>query len=302
MKQQLLTLLDSQDNQHYYRYLLIDPLTSVSEMDFIDLNNIKDQLDDEAITTVIRSDLAYDLASCPKLVTIGKPNLPLEKRLLHFSVVEAQSEILQKKRYICGWMVSQYPPEVVAEQITHIGRFLTKYMGTHFVPFYEPFRMQLLHQGNAVCPEFLADVLNCFQHYSYPTINKTVNTIHHLGYKPENFTLFLSEEAKFYQQHSNILFDIYLSQVNILTKTEKEIDNISLMEIAESYHKACSYGLNALSDRKIFTLMSMTYGNLLSNTKIKQAIDAAKFDEGSLTERFKAIERPHFLSIKQAER
>jgi hypothetical protein len=104
MKQQLLTLLDNQDNQQYYRYLLIDPLTSVSEMDFIDLNNIKDQFGDEAITTVIRTDLAYDLASCPKLVTIGKPNLPLGKRLLHFSVVEAQSEILQKNvMYVVGW-------------------------------------------------------------------------------------------------------------------------------------------------------------------------------------------------------
>lgn len=298
MEQQLLAILDSEENKKYYRYLLLDALTTVSEMDFIELNNIQDLLGEQAITTVLRPDLAYDLNSCPKLITFGKPNQQLEKRLLHFSIVEAQSEILQTKRYVCGWMVSEYPPEVIAEQMVNIGLFLTKYYGTGFIPFYEPFRMQLLHQSNSICPEFIADMFSCFKHYSYPTITQTVNTINQLDYKPDRINCFLSEDAKFYQQHTKIIFALYGSQSRIYREIGENVNKINLIDIADAYQKAYLCGLTQINDQLIFSLMTLRYGNLLSNPLLKQTIDEAKFDEGSLSKRFQKIDREQFLSIK----
>jgi hypothetical protein len=298
MKQQLLSLLDNENNQKYYRYLLLDPLTSVSEFDFVNLNNIKDYYGQEAINTVVRTDIAYNLNVCPQLVTLGKPNHPIEKRLLHFSLIEAQSEVLQSKRYVCSWLVSQYPPDVTAKNLADIGTHLTEFLGGKFVPFYEPFRMQLLHQGNMICPEFMADLLSCLVNYNYLTVNKTIATINNLGYKPKLNTLFISEEAKFYNQYIKVIFDIYLSQANIYTKLDRDITQIDLIKLASAYHSAYACGLKDLSDQKIFTFMTLRYGNLFSNRIIKNAIEQAKHDAGSLVERFKAIDRQEFSSIK----
>lgn len=299
MKQQLINLLNSESNQQYYRYLLLDPLVAVSELDFISLNNIKDHYGEQAVTPVIRTDLAYDLDACPQLVILGKPEQPIEQRLLKFSLREAESELLQSKRYVCSWLVSQHPPNIIAQMLTDIGKYLTQFIGTKFVPFYEPFRMQLLHQGNMICTEFLADVFSSLISYSYLTINKTISTINRLNYKPDSYSIFLSEEAKFYQQHIKVIFDIYLSQVRIYTKLGKDVTEINLIQLASIYQKACQYGLTDLNDQKIFVLMSLRYGDLLSVSKIKEAIDQAKQDKGSLSERFQAIDRQQFLSIKE---
>ena len=58
MKQQLIALLDNENNQKYYRYLLLDSLTSVSELDFVGLNTIQDLYGEQAVTPVVRKHLA----------------------------------------------------------------------------------------------------------------------------------------------------------------------------------------------------------------------------------------------------
>lgn len=299
MKQQLINLLNSESNQQYYRYLLLDPLVAVSELEFINLNNIKDHYGEQAVTPVIRTDLAYDLDACPQLVILGNPGQPIEQRLLKFSLREAENELLQSKRYVCSWLVSQHPPNIIAQMLTGIGKYLTQFVGTKFVPFYEPFRMQLLHQGNIICTEFLADVFSCLVSYSYLTINKTISTINRLNYKPNSYSIFLSQEAKFYQQHIKVIFDIYLTQVRVYKKLGKDVTQIDLIQLANTYQKACQIGLTDSNDQRTFVLMSLRYGDLLSVSKIKEAIDQAKQDKGSLEERFQAIDRQQFLSIKE---
>lgn len=299
MKQQLINLLNSESNQQYYRYLLLDPLVAVSELEFISLNNIKDHYGEQAVTPVIRTDLAYDLDACPQLVILGNPGQPIEQRLLKFSLREAENELLQSKRYVCSWLVSQHPPNIIAQMLTGIGKYLTQFVGTKFVPFYEPFRMQLLHQGNIICTEFLADVFSCLVSYSYLTINKTISTINRLNYKPNSYSIFLSQEAKFYQQHIKVIFDIYLTQVRVYKKLGKDVTQIDLIQLANTYQKACQIGLTDSNDQRTFVLMSLRYGDLLSVSKIKEAIDQAKQDKGSLEERFQAIDRQQFLSIKE---
>lgn len=299
MKQQLINLLNSESNQQYYRYLLLDPLVAVSELEFISLNTIKDHYGEQAVTPVIRTDLAYDLDVCPQLVILGNPGQPIEQRLLKFSLREAENELLQSKRYVCSWLVSQHPPNIIAQMLTGIGKYLTQFIGTKFVPFYEPFRMQLLHQGNIICNEFLADVFSCLISYSYLTINKTISTINRLNYKPNSYSIFLSQEAKFYQQHIKVIFDIYLTQVRVYKKLGKDVTQIDLIQLANTYQKACQIGLTDSNDQRSFVLMSLRYGDLLSVSKIKEAIDQAKQDKGSLSERFQAIDRQQFLSIKE---
>lgn len=299
MKQQLINLLNSESNQQYYRYLLLDPLVAVSELEFISLNTIKDHYGEQAVTPVIRTDLAYDLDACPQLVILGNPGQPIEQRLLKFSLREAENELLQSKRYVCSWLVSQHPPNIIAQMLTGIGKYLTQFIGTKFVPFYEPFRMQLLHQGNIICNEFLADVFSCLISYSYLTINKTISTINRLNYKPNSYSIFLSQEAKFYQQHIKVIFDIYLTQVRVYKKLGKDVTQIDLIQLANTYQKACQIGLTDSNDQRSFVLMSLRYGDLLSVSKIKEAIDQAKQDKGSLSERFQAIDRQQFLSIKE---
>lgn len=298
MEQELLELLNSDNNKKYYRYLLIDTLTTVSDTDFIALNNIKDLLGDETISTIVRPDLAHDLNVCPKLIIIGKPDQKLEERLLHFSVIEAKTEVSQSKRYVCGWMTSEYPPEVIKEQMVNIGLLLNKYYGNGFIPFYEPFKMQLLHQSNLICPEFISEILNCFQSYIYPTINQTIKVIDRLNYKPKSIDIFLSEEAKFYQQHASVIFELYQSQFKIYSEVNKDVYSINLMNISKAYQLACFCGLRSKSDQFVFSLMTLRYGDLLSNQYLKNVIDEAKIDEGSLSRRFQEISRQQFLSIK----
>ncbi|MBC9131521.1 hypothetical protein JMI89_10055 [Frischella sp. Ac48] len=302
MEQQLLNILANDNSSRQYRYLLIDGLTTVSEIDFIALDNIQALLGEQAIATVIRPDISHDLNSCPKLITIAKPNQELDKRLLHFSVVQAQNERLSTKSYVCGWMVSQYPPEIITEQMVNIGKQLSKYCAMGFVPFYEPFRMQLLQEGNAICPEFIADMLNMFLNYCYPTIQNTLRNIKQLNYKPKNIDLFMVEEAKFYQQEAKQLFFLYLAQYEIYQEIKKDTNQISLLELAEYYRDAWQYGLQAVNDRFIFALMSYRYGNhLLSNIELKSAVEAAVLEPGSLSDRFKAIDKGVFLSLVKKE-
>ena len=49
MEQQLLNILANDNSSRQYRYLLIDGLTTVSEIDFIALDNIQALLGEQAI-------------------------------------------------------------------------------------------------------------------------------------------------------------------------------------------------------------------------------------------------------------
>ncbi len=110
------------------------------------------------------------------------------------------------------------------------------------------------------------------------------------------------EEAKFYQQEAKQLFFLYLAQYEIYQEIKKDTNQISLLELAEYYRDAWQYGLQAVNDRFIFALMSYRYGNhLLSNIELKSAVEAAVLEPGSLSDRFKAIDKGVFLSLVKKE-
>jgi hypothetical protein len=296
MEKQLLTLLDNENSQQQYRYLLLDTLTSVSEIDLITINNIKEILGEEAVTTVIRPELAHDLASCPKLITLAKPQQSLQKRLLHFSVIEAKAEILQSKRYVCGWLVSTLPPDVIAEQIVNIGRFIAKQCQMSFIPFYEPFRLELLQESNRICPEWLAEALNCFTYYCYPTVERTVNVIENINYKMDSFNIFLVEEAKFYQKEIKSIYALYIAWHD-LTEYSAQAHHKTLYDIAAIYYQSYQLGLTAINDRHIYTLMSLRYGKLTQNAQLKTAIETARSEPGTLSEQFKQLDKRVFQGL-----
>ncbi|MBK5142198.1 hypothetical protein I2494_00435 [Budviciaceae bacterium BWR-B9] len=293
MEKQLISILNN--DKAMYRYLLLDGLASVSELDLVNLNNLKNILGNDAITVVERPDLTHELFSCPQLVVLARPNDDIDSRITKFSLIQANSERLFSKRYVCGWMTSELPPEIVAKHIVRIAQSISEMCSMRFTAFYEPLRMQLLHDGNKICDEWLAATLNIFNSYCYLSVNSTLRHITRLKRLPEPIDIFISEDAKFYQQESKALFHLYNGWVEC---SASPLDDFALLRVARLYREAWEQRLTNMEDKYIFSLLSLKYGDLMKNPLMAQAVNEARIAPGSLPARMKAIEQRHFMALK----
>lgn len=123
-----------------YRYLLLDPLKTVSSVNPLHLHKLKKSLGDDAIYTVLRRDLAYSPAHCPLLVLLASPGEECNYPWLDGTEGYARGEALQDKRYLCGWLVSSQKPEQLAVSLAEQCHRVSH----AFLPFFEPLRFELL--------------------------------------------------------------------------------------------------------------------------------------------------------------
>lgn len=299
LQQQLLTELDNEVNRKKYRYLLIDNLASISELDFIHLDNMTELLGSNAITTVLRPELSHSPEACPQLLTIAKPHRALDDKIIHYSVTQATVELMRTKRYICSWFVSEQPAEVVADLLVQVGIFTGQRCQLPFLPIYEPFRFQLLHESNQISALWLPSILNFIDGYYYVDLQGLLRQIKRVDHLPAEIDLFMSESAQWYQKNARHLFQLYLSWLRYCQQTGQDIDQNTLMMVANAYLDAHNNGLTDSRDRSIFSLMSLKYGDLSSHYSLQQAIDNAINEPGSLADEFKLIDKSVFLDLSQ---
>ncbi|GKX60730.1 hypothetical protein [Leminorella grimontii] len=284
MDMQLFSALN--DDTTRYRYLLLDGLGSVNQMDMVYVNNIKQMLGDEAVITVPRPDLSHEPESCPQLVLLAVPGQEVNERLVRFSLVQAKDEREEWKRYISGWMTSEMPPKTLAEHIITLARSMGALYAQPYCAFYEPFRMQLLHDGNVMSDAWLPTVLTAFKTYFYLSINGHLKKISRLDRPADRMDVFITEETKFYLREFRALFYLYQGWQEASSRAPSDRDVISL---AQWYQRSAILGLENTKDRYIYAMMSEKRGDIMRNRVMAAAVNEAKADKGSLPQRLKAI-------------
>lgn len=282
MEKQLLNLLDNPDARKQYRYLLIDNLVSLSYFHILSIQSLQENLGKEAVEVVPRTDLAHDLAHCPKLVVIAKPNEPINKKLLHHISNEMLDDGSIEKRYISACIVSKNDPKKLSEQLINIGLKLAKLIQTNFVPFYEPFKTFLMLEGNKICPEWLSTLLGCCSTYCFTSFTNHLYVIQSLTYTPKPQDIFVTEEVKFYLKESNNLYHLAIAWKNLCERKNKNVTDDDIIQLAEFYKTAKISGLEDTYDSFSLALALISYPNLSKQTKLKDAIEKAKEEPGTL--------------------
>ncbi|WP_392551752.1 hypothetical protein RHO14_09760 [Orbus wheelerorum] len=294
--QQLCMELDNEINHKKYRYLFVDSLAIVSELDFLHIDNLTLLLGSDAIATLARPDLSHSPEICPKLITIAKPHQNLDEALINFSVVQAAQELNRTKRYICSWIVSDHPAKIITEQFIKIGLAIESRRKSDFIPIFEPFRFQLLHESNQESQFGLSSISN-FCDYYYLNLNSTLQVVYQNTSLPTMNDILITKTASFYQQNSREIFQLYASWQRYCQETQQIVMPDTLMNVAQVFYRAHNAGLTDSADHAIFSLMTLRYGNLLTENKLQQAINNAIKKPGTLAAEFKLIDRQIFLDL-----
>ena len=174
----MLTELNKRASFNKYRYLLVDNLVvlnSVSPLSHKGLQSLygeEKSFGEKKLTTVLRTDLDYDPSVCPTLVMLAEPYQFLEQAIIDKITMQATVECFWSKRYICAFIVTDLKPSILAKQIINIGNNIAKILRQRYYPFFEPFRMQFLHEsGSDQDNVWLKAQFSQIENYYYPSIH-----------------------------------------------------------------------------------------------------------------------------------
>lgn len=127
-----------------YAYVLLDPLAeqSLEPVPLIDV--LEDELGSEAITRVLRPGYSYDPRRCPALVCLAEPGNAPAVHLVAMTEAQLNADLHRPKRSVCGWLISEQPPDVIATHLLSLCMLPTGPGTTQFYPIFEPLRLELL--------------------------------------------------------------------------------------------------------------------------------------------------------------
>lgn len=292
-KASLTSLLTTEENIKLYRYMLIDELASVNDLDYISVSSLQQLLGEDRVTTLVRPNLSHDLDSCPKLITLANPDENIDINVLHFSLIQAAGECQERVRFVCSWFVSEYPPEIITQKFILLGEKLADYCQTAFVPIYEPFRFFLLQNSNSFCPEWLSSALKFIKTYAYLTIDSDLHIID--GLKETQSDLFLDFDAQYLQREAKAAFYFYRAWRQIELNLSNWV-KVDARTVFENYYQAYEWQLTDINDRSIFGLMNLRYGgNITKNKDIARAVAEAQSEPGTLADKFKQLDKSSFI-------
>lgn len=167
----MINILNDSNNYFKYRYLLVDNLVALQDEYPLSQESLLANLGAERMTPVLRTDLTNDPDFFPTLITLAKPGQFFENILLDYITQQASIECFWSKRYICAVIVTDLEPKVLADKLVHIGNIIAKTLQEPYYPFFEPFRMEFLHQIGAIEDQrWLFTQLAGIDHYFYPSI------------------------------------------------------------------------------------------------------------------------------------
>lgn len=298
MNNQILSLFQDNKHQTCYRYILLDMLGRVSELSYLYIKELKESIAPQNIAVIKRPELAHNLSKCPHLICIAEPNEPLNQKLLLDSLNQALHEQLFNKHYVCGWLASELPPDELAEQLMEVGILMGRLFNSPFIPFYEPFRMQIFDDMNTACPEWLMLSLNSLVSYSYIDVTNKLRTLKKSQNESVSENVFISEELKFYQQESKHLFNLYLGWYEINERKHIVLQQYDFIEVLLCYRRSWRLGLTDTTDRFAYVYDTLKYGELEKNEEIYRAIREAIQEPGTLVKRLSSIDESYFLSLQ----
>lgn len=147
-----------------YFYLLVDSRAECALDHPLSVPSLTGSLGDAAITRVLRPDLAHAPDHCPALIQLAAPGEQVPQRYLELSADYATWDLAYNARYICGWLSSPQPPDVIAAHIAARCETTADETGDPS-PWFEPLRMELLSStlGNET-----GDLLAPIQHWLVP--------------------------------------------------------------------------------------------------------------------------------------
>ncbi|MHA6198512.1 hypothetical protein ACX3YG_29580 [Pseudomonas wadenswilerensis] len=126
-----------------YLYLLVDGMAQCALNHPLSVSSLTASLGTAAVTRVLRSDISHTPESCPALIQLAAPGQAVPPGYLELSADCATWGLVHNRRYICGWLASPEPLEVVAAHIA--ARCETTACEDGWpTPWYEPLRMELL--------------------------------------------------------------------------------------------------------------------------------------------------------------
>ncbi|OLS63963.1 hypothetical protein PSEMO_10310 [Pseudomonas putida] len=147
-----------------YFYLLVDGQAECALDHPLSVPSLIRSFGEAAVTRVLRPDLSHEHDQCPALIQLAKPGEDVPKEYLDLSADYAAWDLRYDERYICGWLTSQEPLEVVAAHIA-ARCYTTADEAGDPSPWFEPLRLELLlcaMQQEAGC------LLRPIQHWLLP--------------------------------------------------------------------------------------------------------------------------------------
>lgn len=141
----LIELISEQRRPEHYSYVLLDPLATPEDSEHSLLASLKLESDDLTMTRVVRPDLPHAPRLHPVLVCLAQPgSLPCTSRLELTVRAATGHDMHRRKRQVCGWLLSEAPPSVIAAHLIAMCRLPDASGATVFHPVYEPLRLELL--------------------------------------------------------------------------------------------------------------------------------------------------------------
>lgn len=138
------TFAERYREENDYVYLLVDALAECNQAHPLSVASLIHDLGEDAVARVLRPDLAHTPVACPALVRLAAPGVEPQRRFLELSALYAKEDLAYSKRYVCGWLLSPEPLEVVAQHIAAQCRITSSSANKANTPWFEPLRLELL--------------------------------------------------------------------------------------------------------------------------------------------------------------
>lgn len=160
--------------EHYfkYRYLLVDNLVALQDEYPLSKESLLVEFGADKMTQVMRTDISHEPDFCPTLITLAEPVAYFEHQTLENIITQTAIECFWSKRYVCAVIISELAPQALAEKIIKIGDTIANILQEPYYPFFEPFRMELLHQTASFDDQrWLFSQFSATERYYYPSIH-----------------------------------------------------------------------------------------------------------------------------------
>ncbi|MDG9882648.1 hypothetical protein CSV86_016500 [Pseudomonas putida CSV86] len=125
-----------------YLYLLLDGLADCAPEHPLSVPSLVQSLGDAAVSRVLRPDLAHTPDACPALVQLARPGESPALQHLEWSAERASRDTGYHKRYVCGWLLSPQPLDIIAGHIATRCHTIAGKDGRP-LPWFEPLRLEL---------------------------------------------------------------------------------------------------------------------------------------------------------------
>lgn len=174
----MLAELNNSENLYQNRYLLVNNLIALNPFHPLSKERLfahygeNKAFGEKKLTQVLRTDLDYDPSVCPTLVRLAEPDQFLERPILDIISKQTAVECFWSKRYISAYIVTELKPSLLAKKLVDIGNHIAKTLQQkHYYPFFEPFRMQFLHElGSNQDNALLNAQFSEFENIYYPSV------------------------------------------------------------------------------------------------------------------------------------